>query len=146
MPQCTERGQIGEQAVAQVGSPLNGGVCFVSSSTDTVYLDSVAPGATVQFSVTPRYTNVDLRLFIDTPPGRTVRVYVTNQAGVAINGSTAAGGMAGGGDLPVAASTAPADNLVFDGPLLCVSSGWRGSFRCGVPTHRAGRVFFFFQV
>jgi hypothetical protein len=41
------------------------------------YVDVLAVNATRQFSVMPRYTNVDIRVFLDIPVGQAVRMYVT---------------------------------------------------------------------
>lgn len=80
---CLDTVMINSLEVSLDGNPANSSLCYVLGSSGTDFSDGLLPGQTQQFSVTPRFTNVDIRFFIeaDESPLR-VQAYLTTDRNV----------------------------------------------------------------
>jgi hypothetical protein len=86
--QCMDKVRIGEEEANLEGDPVNGSLCFVIASPDTEFLGRLTPGEIEHFTITPRYTNVHLRFFVEGPPQAMLRAYITDTRNVSRSPAT----------------------------------------------------------
>ncbi len=84
---CVDSVTVQGRSLQLTGDPRNGARCLVVPSSDAVVQQVLGPGELVSFQVTPKFTNVDMRLHseADRAVATRVRMYVLQTPNVTVD-------------------------------------------------------------